>query len=180
MHSKYSTPMQIRLQNKTGRRVTDGELVRLFPRTTTAFIVAKLNEFGIIGTVSGTIETGQVGNINLINTVEYSKLTGIPASFTPKSHKHATSDITGYTAYSEAFETVSKNLKGYPYVISYGGDDIDYITYDIGGGMEIVKTFNYTLGVLTSLVLSGDTPSGIDLTKTLHYTGDDLTSVTYS
>jgi len=81
---------------------------------------------------------------------------------------------------SEAFETVSKNLKSYPYVITYNGDDIDYITYDLGGSLEIVKTFNYTLGVLTSLVLSGDTPSGISLTKTFGFTGDDLTSVTYS
>jgi hypothetical protein len=78
------------------------------------------------------------------------------------------------------FESVSKNLNSCPYVITYDGDDIDYITYDIGGGDSIVKTFNYTLGVLTSLVLSGDTPSGIDLTKTFGFTGDDLTSVTYS
>ena len=87
-------------------------------------------------------------------------------------------DLTVTSA--ETYETVSKNLIGYPYVITYDGDDIDYITYDLGGGDSIVKTFNYTLGVLTSLVLSGDTPSGIDLTKTLNYTGDDLTSVKYS
>ena len=69
---------QVRLQNRTGRRVIDGELVRLFPGTTTAFIVANLNEFGIIGSVSGIIDTGQVGNINLINTVEYSKILDLP------------------------------------------------------------------------------------------------------
>lgn len=81
---------------------------------------------------------------------------------------------------SESFETVSKNLKNYPYVITYDGDDIDYITFDLGSSLEIIKTFNYTLGILTSIVLSGDTPDGIDLTKTFHYTGEDLTSVTYS
>jgi hypothetical protein len=85
----------------------------------------------------------------------------------------------GSSFLSEAFESVSKNLKSYPYVITYNGSDIDYITYTTDSG-TIVKTFNYTLGVLTSLVLSGSTPSGITLTKTLQYTGSDLTSVVYS
>jgi hypothetical protein len=90
----------------------------------------------------------------------------------------ATPNVSGGLA--EAFETVSKNLKSYPYVITYNGDDINYITYNLGGGDAIVKTFHYTIGVLTSIVLSGDTPLGITLTKTLSYTGDDLTSVVYS
>jgi hypothetical protein len=59
-------------------------------------------------------------------------------------------------------------------------DGIDTIVYDLGGGLSITKTFNYTLGVLTSIVLSGDTPSGIELTKTFGYIGVDLTSVIYS
>ena len=94
-----------------------------------------------------------------------------------------TGEISSHThpgGLDPSYETVSKNLKGYPYVITYNGDDIDYITYDLGGGLSIVKTFNYTVDDLTSLILSGDTPSGIDLTKTLSYTGDDLTSITYS
>lgn len=80
----------------------------------------------------------------------------------------------------DEFETVSKNLRTYPYDLVYGVDGVSTITYDLGGGLSIVKTFNYTLGVLTSIVLSGDTPSGIELTKTLSYTGADLTSVAYS
>ena len=85
----------------------------------------------------------------------------------------------GGSSASDAFETVSKNLKSYPYVITYAGSDIDFITYTLPSG-TIVKTFGYTLGVLTSLTLSGDTPSGINLIKTLHYTGSDLTSVSYA
>lgn len=81
---------------------------------------------------------------------------------------------------SEEFESVSKNLKSYPYVITYDGDDINYITYNLGGGNSIVKTFNYTLGILTSIVLSEDTPLGIFLTKTFNYTEGNLTNVTYS
>lgn len=88
---------------------------------------------------------------------------------------------SGATDYlGEDFETVSKNLKSYPYTLTYGVDGLDTITYDLGGGLSIVKTFNYTLSVLTSIVLSGDTPSGIELTKTFGYTGVDLTSVVYS
>lgn len=79
-----------------------------------------------------------------------------------------------------SFEAVNKNLKSYPSIITYNGKDIDYITYDLGGGFSIVKTFGYTGKDLTTITLSGDIPSGIDTLKTLGYTGNDLTSVTYS
>jgi hypothetical protein len=79
-----------------------------------------------------------------------------------------------------AYEIVSKNLRTYPYTLTYGVDGISTIVYDLGEGLSITKTFNYTSSVLTSIVLSGDTPSNIELTKTLVYTGADLTSVTYS
>ena len=76
---------------------------------------------------------------------------------------------------------MGKNLKSYPDTRVVGLYGYDSITYDLGGGLSIVKTFNFDVdGILTSIVLSGDTPSGIDLTKTLNYTGDDLTSVEYS
>ena len=87
---------------------------------------------------------------------------------------------SGSGSLGEEFETVSKNLKSYPYTLTYGVDGIDTIVYDLGGGLSVTKNFNYTLSVLTSIVLSGDTPAGIELTKTLNYTGVDLTSVTYS
>lgn len=79
-----------------------------------------------------------------------------------------------------SFETVSKNLKSYPSVLNYTGDNLSSIVYDLGGGLSITKTLNYTNGILTSIVLSGDTPSGISLNKTLSYTGSSLTSITYS
>ena len=68
----------------------------------------------------------------------------------------------------------------YPYVLVYGVDGLDTITYDLGGGLQVVKTFNYVATVLTTIILSGDTPAGITLTKTLSYTGPDLTGVAYS
>lgn len=86
----------------------------------------------------------------------------------------------GASAGSFSFEYVNKNLSSYDYTITYSGSDIDYIVYDLGGGLTITKTFNYTGKDLTSIVLSGDTPLGISLTKTLTYTGKDLTSVAYS
>jgi hypothetical protein len=90
------------------------------------------------------------------------------------------SSVSTSTFLGEEFETVSKNLKNYPYTLTYGVDGLATIVYDLGGGLSITKTFNYTLTVLTSIVLSGDTPTGIELTKTLSYTGADLTSVAYS
>lgn len=80
---------------------------------------------------------------------------------------------------TETFETVSKNLKAYPYTISYSGGNIDYITYNLGGGLEIVKTFGYTSGDVTSVTLSGDTPAGIDLTKTISYSGGNIDIINY-
>lgn len=78
------------------------------------------------------------------------------------------------------FETVSKNLKGNDYTLSYSGGRLSTMVYTVPSVGTITKTFNYTGDKLTSIVLSGDTPGGIDLTKTLSYTGDSLTSVAYS
>jgi len=78
------------------------------------------------------------------------------------------------------FETVSKNLKNYPYTLHYDIDgNITSIDYNTGSG-TITKIFTYTDGVITQIVLSGATPSGISLTKTLTYSGDTLESVAYS
>lgn len=79
-----------------------------------------------------------------------------------------------------SFETVSKNLKAYPFSLNYTGSNLTSIVYTVGAS-SITKTLNYTSNVLTSIVLSGSgLPSGISLTKTLNYTGTDLTSVSYS
>jgi hypothetical protein len=82
-------------------------------------------------------------------------------------------------SYQEQFETVSKNLRSWNATLNYTGSDLTSIVYTDGTDI-ITKTFNYSGGLLVSLVLSGDTPSGIDLTKTLGYTGSTLTSITYS
>ena len=77
---------------------------------------------------------------------------------------------------AESFETVSKNLDASSATLNYTGDQLDSIDY----ANSITKTFSYTGSNLTSVVLSGSTPSGINLTKTLSYTGDNLTGVAYS
>lgn len=79
----------------------------------------------------------------------------------------------------ETFESVSKNLKSYPYSLNYTSGVLNSIVYTVPGG-TITKTLNYTGNNLTSIVLSGNTPEGITLTKTLSYTSGNLTSVTYS
>lgn len=78
------------------------------------------------------------------------------------------------------FESVSKNLKSYPYELNYTGDNLTSIVYDLGGGLTITKTLAYTGDNLTTITLSGSVPSGADTVKTLLYTGDDLTDVSYS
>ena len=76
----------------------------------------------------------------------------------------------------DSYETVSKNLSGVPFDLNYSSGLLTSVVYSTG----ITKTFNRTGTKITSIVLSGSTPSGIALTKTLGYTGDNLTSVGYS
>lgn len=80
----------------------------------------------------------------------------------------------------DSFETVSKNLRAYPYALNYTSGTLTSIVYTLPDTSTVTKTFNYTTEQLTSIVLSGATPGGIDLTKTFTYTGDDLTSIGYS
>ncbi len=83
------------------------------------------------------------------------------------------SDLTSY-------ETVSKNLKSYPYVINRIGSIINTIVYTLSLG-TITKTFSYDVNNnVSSIILSGATPAGILLTKTFNYTGSILTSISYS
>ena len=85
--------------------------------------------------------------------------------------------VGAVTGVAESFETVSKNLPSSDAVYSYSiNGDLQTITYSSG----VIKTFNYTLDLLTSVVLSGTTPSGIELTKSLTYSANDLVAVTYS
>lgn len=79
---------------------------------------------------------------------------------------------------SDNFETVSKNIKSYPYTLNYTGTQLTSIVYDIGVG-TITKTFNYVGSQIVSIVLSGDTPNGIELNKVFTYTGPTLSSITY-
>ena len=80
---------------------------------------------------------------------------------------------------TNTFESVSKNIRSWDAVLGYTDDQLTTITYTLAAEI-IIKTFNYTIDKLTSLVLSGDTPASIELTKTLSYTGDQLTGATYS
>jgi hypothetical protein len=79
-----------------------------------------------------------------------------------------------------SFEYISKNLKSYDSALTYIGNKIDVITYDIGSGLFVYKTYSYTGNNVTMIVLSGDIPDGIDTIKNLTYTGNKLTSTSYS
>jgi hypothetical protein len=95
--------------------------------------------------------------------------------FIPASAAPGGSIPLGYT-----YEYVNKNISSHDNTLSYTGNKLTSILYDLGGGMSITKTLTYTGNKLTSVTLSGDTPIGIALTKTLTYTGNDLTDISYS
>lgn len=117
--------------------------------------------------VAGVRQSSKTVSLTELDDVDYSGLTQTNGKY-----------VLGGTEY---FESVSKNIKSYPYEFTYtGGGDIDYITYDLGGGQSIIKTFNYTSGDITSIVLSGDTPGGISLTKTLSYMSGNIDNIVYT
>jgi len=80
---------------------------------------------------------------------------------------------------AETFESVSKNLKSYPFVLNWTGDNLTSIVYDLGSS-TITKTLAWISGKLVSVVLSGDIPINIATTKTLAYVGDNLVGATYT
>lgn len=86
---------------------------------------------------------------------------------------------TGSALWTQSFDTVSRNLSGYPYSITYTGTQITSVVFNLGT-TTTTKTFNYSSGLLTSIVLSGDTPDGIKLTKSFSYTSGKISSVSYS
>jgi hypothetical protein len=130
------------------------------------------------------------------NTDARLQLAGSPLSYIPEDVANKVTDLnspndTDYPTslllsdelsekLGDTFESVSKNLKQYDYALNYTLGDLTSIVYTVPSVGAITKTFNYTLGVLDSIVLSGNTPSGIELTKTFNYTLGVLTSVTYS
>lgn len=80
-----------------------------------------------------------------------------------------------------SFEDVAKNIASNPSTLAYNVDGtINTVTYDLGNSLSIVKTFAYSGGNLSTIVLSGSTPSGITLTKTFTYTSGDVTNIAYS
>lgn len=119
-------------------------------------------------------------NNKISDNVQILNVTGAGATLAYSQNGVATLNIPGGATAEETFESVSKNLKSYPYELTYTGDDLTSIVYDLGGGLQIVKTLTYTGENLTEIVLSGDVPSGISTTKTLSYTGDNLTDIIYS
>ena len=82
-------------------------------------------------------------------------------------------------SYQESFETVSKNLKTYPFTLAKTGSVLNSITYTLPVG-TIVKTFAYGVDGLSSITLSGSLPLGIQTVKTLNYVTGVFSSVTYS
>lgn len=80
---------------------------------------------------------------------------------------------------AQYFETVNKNLRDYPKSLTYTVGKLTSVTYTVGAS-TITKTLSYTGDQLTTVTLSGSTPSGINLIKTLGYSGTNLQTVTYS
>ena len=114
---------------------------------------------------------------------EMSEITGFTTTNNFNSYTGVTNNNINYISgntLNNSFETVSKNLKSFPYTLNYDyTDSLTSIVYQATGG-DITKTLNRTGELLTSIVLSGNTPNGILLTKTLVYTGEILTGVEYS
>lgn len=71
---------QVRLHNNAKRNIKAGELVRIDPSDENSFLIAKLTDFGIIGSVASDTLAGQYCLINLIGSVNWGDVIGAPAS----------------------------------------------------------------------------------------------------
>lgn len=80
---------------------------------------------------------------------------------------------------SQTFEYISKNLKSYPYVITYSNNALSSISYTTENG-NIVKSFSYANNSLSSVSISGNILGNVILTKNLNYENGALISVFYS
>jgi hypothetical protein len=89
----------------------------------------------------------------------------------------ASDTLPGVGAGADSFETVSKNLSATDATLNYTDGVLTSIVYTSAG---ITKTLAYGPDGLATVTLSGATPGGIDLVKTFNYTGGNLTSFTYS
>jgi hypothetical protein len=82
--------------------------------------------------------------------------------------------------FDTTYETISQNLKAYPYIINRSGDTITSIQYTVPGPATITKTFNYTSDQLTSVVLTGSALGVTTYTKTLSYSEGAIVGVSYT
>lgn len=80
---------------------------------------------------------------------------------------------------AETFESVSKNLKAYPVALTYDNGILSSLAYTTPSG-TITKTLGFVGGILTTVTLSGATPSGIALVKEFTYTDGAVSSINYS
>jgi hypothetical protein len=125
--------------------------------------------------------------INTPGVTEFIDLQDAPSSYSGQTGKvvkvnageTAVEFGIGGGSLADTYETVSQNIKAYPVTFTYTGDLITQVDYDIGTG-TVVKTISYTGDKVSSIVLSGDTPSGIDLTKTFSWSGETLLGYSYS
>jgi hypothetical protein len=83
------------------------------------------------------------------------------------------------TGFRTNYETIARNLSQYPYVVNKSGDIITSIVYTTDPSNTITKTFNYSSGILSYIVITG-TALGATYTKTLTYAGNDIVGASYT
>ena len=62
---------QVRLQNKIGRTSLVGQIVKLAPNSTRAYVLADISDPDAIGTCADSVPNNYWGLVNLLNTVNY-------------------------------------------------------------------------------------------------------------
>jgi hypothetical protein len=91
------------------------------------------------------------------------------------------SQLSGITStIATTFETVSRNLNAYPYIINRSNDTISNVVYTVPGSGIITKTFSYSSGLITSIAIYGPAIGPKTFAKNLTYVGTSVSGASYS
>jgi hypothetical protein len=126
---------QLSLVNRSGKTIITGDYVKFYPNSRDSFVFADIGDANIIGQAAQTVSSGARCLINLLNTVDYSSLEGLPATFPPAEHTHTFEDIEETD--NDPYQPLNANLTRLATYRRIGGD-VHHVEFEEDGTLKMV------------------------------------------